>query len=196
MCPLAICMWKKITFLKSSTVWNWSCFQVNESIVSLSTDPRSHLLHYFLDTSIVNAILGIAAKPNDTVFWPPWTWQSRSIHFLMFRNWALRADPDSTQITCTNQSRQACVQRGVFIIRLVGFHCLGFLTSFKEIIAWKKKAWERVQLMTAWVQVGLSNPPRGGPISLGCFPLLLLIRVQSWHKEEASIRASQPPTAV
>lgn len=132
MCPLAICMWKKITFLKSSTVWNWSCFQVNESIVSPSTDPRSHLLHYFLDTSIVNAILGIAAKPNDTVFWPPWTWQSRSIHFLMFHNWALRADPDSTQITCTNQSRQACVQRGVFIIRLVGFHCLGFLTSFRK----------------------------------------------------------------
>ena len=166
------------------------------NIVSPSTDPRSHLLHYFLDASIVSTILGIAAKPNDTVFWPPWTWQSRSSHFLMLWNWALWTDPHSTQITCTNQGRQACVQRGVYIIRLVGFHCLGFVTGVKEIIAWRKTAWERVQLMTACVQVGLSNLPRGGPISLGCFPLLLLIGVQPWHKEEVGTRASQPPAAV
>ena len=110
---------------------------------------RSHLLHYFLDASVVRAIPGLAAKPNDTAFRPP-----PGLDRADLSTSACSVIEHSEQTPTQPRSPVRTTAGGVRIVRLIGFHCVGFLTGFKEIIARRKRAWERVQLVKACVRVG------------------------------------------
>lgn len=143
-------------FLKSSTISNQPCFQVNESIVSPIQVPEATYYTTFWTLLSSEQFWSLQELQNQMI-------QRLGPHGLdrlgLFASGCSIIEHSEQTLTQPRASVGNTADRPLYdvesIIRLISFHCLGFHAGFKEIITWMKKAWESVQFITACVQVGL-----------------------------------------